>query len=62
MGRPRKLEEDARYNEDALNLGETDSRERFDSDADDLLPELGDDRRNSHERLTDAVSFGDGGY
>jgi hypothetical protein len=64
MGRPRKLENDDRYSEESLNLQEGDTREaRYDSDGDEMLVELGDtNRRNSFERLTDAVSFGDGGY
>ena len=63
MGRPRKLEEDDRYSEESLNMGETDSRERYeDSDTEDMLPELGEtNRTNSFDRLTDAVAFGDGG-
>ncbi len=63
MGRPRKLETDDRYNEEALNLHDTHHRESsYDAD-DDMLPELGEtNRTNSFERLNDAVSFGDGGY
>ena len=64
MGRPRKLDTDDRYNEESLNLGDTDSREkRDDSDDEDMLPELGEtNRTNSFDRLRDAVAFGDGGY
>jgi hypothetical protein len=59
MARPRKLDTDDRYNEEALNLGETDVREkRYDID-DEMLPELGEtNRTNSFDRLTDAVAFG----
>ena len=64
MARPRKLEPDDRYNEESLNLGETDSREKRDTeDGDEMLFELGEtNRTNSFDRLTDAVAFGDGGY
>ena len=64
MARPRKLEADDRYNEESLNMEESDSREkRYDSETEDMLPELGEtNRTNSFDRLTDAVSFGDGGY
>ena len=64
MGRPRKVEEDDRYSEEALNMGENDGREkRYDSESEDMLPELGEtNRTNTFDRLTDAVTFGDGGY
>ena len=63
MGRPRKLETDDRYNEESLNLHDTDHRESSHDPDEDLLPELGQgDNRSSFRRLTDAVAFGDGGY
>ena len=63
MARPRKLENDDRYNEEALNLQETDHRERRRDSDEEMLPELGEtNRTNAFDRLTDAVAFGDGGY
>ena len=62
MGRPRKLETDDRYNEESLNLHETDEP-TLTQDSDDMLSELGEsDDNNSFDRLNDAVAFGDGGY
>ena len=63
MARPRKLQPDDRYNEESLNMEESDSRERRIDPDEEMLAELGETRRtNSFERLSDAVAFGDGGY
>lgn len=61
MGRPRKLEQDDRYNEEALSLVQETQAAAYEPEADDVVPELGElDRQALFESLDDEDSFDEG--